>query len=57
MRNLPTNDDEYDLLLVRIVKGAEYVESPIIKKHDFDKGMKLYDELTQAARHYRSGGK
>ena len=56
MKNLPTNDDEYDKLLDRIVKGAEYLDNPIIKPDDYKKGMKLYDALFQAARHYRSGG-
>jgi hypothetical protein len=56
MRNLPSNDEEYVKLLNRVVKGAEYLDNPLIKSEDFDKGMKLYDELSQAARYYRSGG-
>ena len=56
MRNLPRNDDEYNELLARIVKGAEYLENPIIKPSDFKKGMALYDELCNIADKYRSGG-
>ena len=53
MRNLPNNDEEYDKLLERIVKGAEYLENPLIKPEDFEKGMKLYDELCSTAIEYR----
>ena len=43
MRNFP--NDESNALLARIVKGAEYLENPLIKPDDYEKGMKLYDEL------------
>lgn len=57
MRNFPSNDEEYDSLLTRIQKGAEYLDNPLIKPKDYNKGMALYDELCQAARLYRSGGR
>lgn len=57
MRNLPSNDEDYEKLLGRIVKGAEYLDNDLIKSEDFDKGVKLYDELCQSARYYRSGGR
>lgn len=56
MRNLPRNDDEYNELLARIVKGAEYLENPIIKSQDYKRGMALYDELCNIADKYRAGG-
>ncbi|CAM4099772.1 hypothetical protein L1N85_10805 [Paenibacillus alkaliterrae] len=56
MRNLPRNDDEYNELLARIVKGAEYLENPIIKPQDYKRGMALYDELCNIADKYRFGG-
>lgn len=56
MRNLPRNEDEYNALLARIVKGAEYLENPIIKPQDYKTGMTLYDELCNIADKYRSGG-
>lgn len=55
MKNLPNNDQEYDQLLARIVKGAEYLENPLIKSEDRNKGMVLYDELCHAAIRYRGG--
>ena len=36
---------EYMKLLDRLVKGAEYLENPIIKPEDYEKGKKLYDQL------------
>jgi hypothetical protein len=57
MRNLPRNDEEYDALLGRIVKGAEYLENPLIKPADYKKGMALYDELCNIADKYRFGGR
>lgn len=56
MKSFPRNDDEYNELLARIVKGAEYLENPIIKQKDFERGMKLYDELCNIADKYRFGG-
>lgn len=53
MKYLPTNDEEYDQLMARIVKGAEYLENPLIKPHDFERGMKKYDELCAAALEYQ----
>ena len=49
-----TNDEEYFKILKRIVNGADYLENPLIKPEDYEKGMKLYDELCKAAREYRT---
>ncbi|CAH1205731.1 hypothetical protein PAECIP111893_02404 [Paenibacillus plantiphilus] len=54
MRNLPSNDEEYNALLERIVKGAEYLENPLIKPDDYRKGMVLYDQLYESAIAYRA---
>jgi hypothetical protein len=48
-----TNDEEYFAILARIVKGAEYLENPLIKEDAKRKGMKLYDELCEVALQYR----
>ena len=53
MRNIPRTDEEYNELLSRIVKGAEYLENPIIREEDLKKGMKLYDQLCATAIEYR----
>lgn len=50
-----TNDDEYFKMLERIVKGAEYLDNPLITKEDYDKGMKIYNECVRIARNYRTG--
>lgn len=47
-------EDEYFKLLERIVKGAEYLENPLITKEDYAKGMRLYDGLCEKARAYRT---
>lgn len=38
-------DKEYNETLKRMVKGAEYLENPLIKRTDYEKGLKLYNEL------------
>jgi len=53
MKSTPRTDDEYFALLKRITAGADYLDNPLIKPEDHAKGMKLYDELYQAARQYR----
>lgn len=53
MKNTPKTEEEYFALLGRIVKGAEYLENPLIKQEDHAKGMKLYDELCEQAKRYR----
>lgn len=53
MKNIPRTDEEYFKLLDRISAGADYLDNPLIKPEDHAKGMKLYDELFQAAREYR----
>lgn len=46
-------EEEYNDLLERIVKGAEYLSNPLIKKEDYEKGMKLYDALCEKALKHR----
>jgi len=46
-------EDEYNELLKRLVKGAEYLSNPLIKPDDYKKGMKLYNELEQKILEYR----
>lgn len=48
-----TNDAEYFKVLERIVKGAEYVDNPLIKDEEKAKGAQLYDQLCETARAYR----
>lgn len=55
MKNLPENESEYFELLGRIVKGAEYLDNPIITETDYTRGMKLYDELVDRATRFRFG--
>ena len=52
MSNSPENDSEYSDLLSRIVRGAEYLDNPLITASDHTKGMKLYDELCDRATKY-----
>ncbi|MBH8609128.1 hypothetical protein [Thermoactinomyces sp. CICC 10521] len=44
---------EYFELLDRIVKGAEYLENPLIRPEDYAKGLKLYNELCRRAQQMR----
>ncbi|WP_164491872.1 hypothetical protein [Staphylospora marina] len=44
---------EYLKLLDRIVKGAEYLENPLIKPEDYSRGMRLYDQLVQQLLKYK----
>lgn len=43
----------YFELLDRIVKGAEYLDNPLIQESDFIKGMQLYIELCVQAEKIR----
>jgi len=52
MKNTPDSEKEYFTLLDRIVKGAEYLDNPLIKPEDYAKGMKLYDALCETAIRY-----
>jgi len=47
MKSIPETEEEYFALLERIVKGAEYLENPLIKPEDYQKGMRLYDQLCE----------
>lgn len=47
-------EKEYFALLERIVKGAEYLENPLIKPEDYAKGMRLYNEFCRRAHELRS---
>lgn len=49
-----TNDEEYHKVLERIVKGAEYLDNPLIKPEDREKGMQLYDQLCQSIQDYHT---
>lgn len=53
MKNSPENHEEYHALLDRIVRGAEYLDNPLIKPEDKAKGEVLYDELVRRAIRYR----
>lgn len=46
------SSSEYDELLARIVKGAEYLDNPLINETDHARGMKLYDKLVGQAYEY-----
>lgn len=53
--HLKMTDEEYMKLLDRIIKGAEYLANPLIKQEDYEKGIKLYDELCTKATKIRCG--
>lgn len=40
-------EDEYMNLLDRVVKGANYLANPLLKRDEKDKAMKLYDALVE----------
>lgn len=46
-------EEEYFKLLERIIKGAEYLDNPLIKPEDYRKGMKLYDALCEQVLQYK----
>lgn len=46
-------ENQYHKTLSRIQKGAIYLEREDLSELERKKGMKLYDELCKAARHYR----
>jgi exonuclease VII small subunit len=39
--------EEYQHLLERIRRGAEYLDNPLIRLEDYQKGMKLYELLCE----------
>lgn len=47
------SEREYFILLLRIAKGAEFLENPLIKPEDYDRGMKKYDKLCKRVLEYR----
>lgn len=49
------SDREYQELLDRILKGADYLANPLIKEEDYKRGIKLYDDLCAHARRLRWG--
>lgn len=53
MKNLPRTDEEYFKLLERLVKGAIYLENPLITEEDHSKGMKLYDAIEAEIEAYK----
>lgn len=48
-------DDEYDKLLERLVKGAEYLERTDLTQAQREKAQKLYDELEKRVLAYKKG--
>ncbi|SFT03657.1 hypothetical protein [Marininema halotolerans] len=46
-------DREYEQLLTRAVKGAEYLDNPLIKSDDWKRGMKLYDAICEEILQYK----
>lgn len=46
-------EQEYFQLLERIVKGAEYLANPLIKPVEYQKYLKLYDQLVEKAMNYK----
>lgn len=40
-------EEEYFSLLNRLVKGAQYLENPLIKPEDYEKGMRIYDAIAK----------
>lgn len=50
-------DEEYTHLLERIVKGAEFLDNPLIKETDYERGMKKYDRLCEEVRAYRTNAR
>jgi hypothetical protein len=49
--------DEYHQLLKRIVKGAHYLDNPLISPSERRRWEKLYDQLCQQAIQMREGMK
>lgn len=47
------NDAEYEKMLKRLVKGAEYLDDPLLSEEDYKKGMRLYNALERKALKYR----
>lgn len=47
------NEEQYQEYLKRLVKGAEYLDDPLLDEEDYIKGMKLYNELEQKILEYR----
>ncbi|MNW32481.1 hypothetical protein D3C74_94240 [compost metagenome] len=50
------NDEQYNEVLARIVKGAETLDHPLTSPESREKLMPLYDSLVEVARKYRTGG-
>lgn len=46
-------EKEYNNTLARLVKGAEYLENPLLNEKDRTKGQRLYDELEYKIRAYK----
>lgn len=46
-------EQEYNSILARLVKGAEYLENPLLSEKDRAKGQRLYDELEHKIRVYK----
>lgn len=46
-------EEEYNSTLTRLVKGAEYLENPLLSEKDRIKGQRLYDALEYKIRAYK----
>ncbi|NBI28322.1 hypothetical protein [Chengkuizengella marina] len=46
-------EEEYNKLLERVVKGAEYLSNPMIKEKDYEYGLRVYDTLCEEVRSFR----
>jgi hypothetical protein len=46
-------EKEYQQLLKRLVKGAEYLDHPFISTEDFKKGMELYNCIEKRIQRYQ----
>lgn len=46
-------EEEYQEALERLVRGAEYLSNPLIKPEDYERGMKLYNELERKILEYQ----
>lgn len=42
-------EKDYYAVLLRIAKGADYIENPLIRPQDHAKATRLYDQLCQQA--------
>ncbi|GAB7387402.1 hypothetical protein BSNK01_12380 [Bacillaceae bacterium] len=46
-------EQEYFKLLERLVKGADYLDNPLLLPEEYEKGRKLYDEIEEKILRYK----